>query len=283
MAASYIALVANRASGSGTDPDDIAARLEGHGAKVERFEPDDCDSAAASGAERLVVAGGDGSIGPAAAAAGSAGLSLAVIPIGTANDFARAMDLPRDLDEACRLAAQGDELRALELGRFGERPFVNVANAGLAVPAARAAARWKKRLGPLAYALGAARAGVSAHPLECRVVVDGEALVDGRVWQLTIGCTAAFGGGARVETADPGDGDLEIAVMEAGARRRLVGYASALRAGKVTRRRDVRQARGGRVEVEMAGEGGWNVDGELMEQGSARFSAEHDAYRLVVG
>ena len=41
------------------------------------------------------------------------------------------------------------------------RPFVNAANAGLAVAAARSAAPLKKALGPLAYALGAVRAGVS--------------------------------------------------------------------------------------------------------------------------
>ena len=57
------------------------------------------------------MAGGDGSIAPAAAAAGAAGLPLAVIPAGTANDFAHGMKLPLDLDEACRLAVQGTRPR----------------------------------------------------------------------------------------------------------------------------------------------------------------------------
>ena len=52
-----------------------------------------------------------------------------------------------------------------------ERPFVNVASAGLPAPAARRARSWKERLGPLAYAAGAVIAGVSAKPLTCLVGV----------------------------------------------------------------------------------------------------------------
>ena len=55
------------------------------------------------------------------------------------------------------LAVDGHGLRRLELGRLGDgRPFVNVASAGLASVAARRAAPLKPRLGPLAYAVGAA-------------------------------------------------------------------------------------------------------------------------------
>lgn len=105
------------------------------------------------------MAGGDGSIAPAAAAAASAGIPLAVIPAGTANDFARELDLPRDIEEACRLAAAGRETRSLDLGRMGERPFVNIASAGLAPVAASEASglkgrsvRWPTRPGPRAPA-----------------------------------------------------------------------------------------------------------------------------------
>jgi len=64
-----IALVANPASGPGTEPDRLADRLRSHGAEVSVFAPEACDRAAASGADRVAVAGGDGSVGPAAAAA----------------------------------------------------------------------------------------------------------------------------------------------------------------------------------------------------------------------
>ena len=54
------------------------------------------------------MAGGDGTIGPAAELAGRLDVPLAVIPTGTANDFARANDLPTTRSRPPQLAATGD-------------------------------------------------------------------------------------------------------------------------------------------------------------------------------
>ena len=142
---------------------------------------------AAGGPDRIVVAGGDGSIGPAALCAAKVGVPLAVIAVGTANDFARAKDLPLDLDEACALARDPAATVAhAELGMAGERPFVNAAAAGLSVAAAQAAKPHKSRLGPLAYTLGALKAGVTAPTLHCAIACDGEARYTGGAWQVVV-------------------------------------------------------------------------------------------------
>src|SRR5215212_4810985 len=179
-----VALVANERAGS-NDAARCGERLRSLGAEVLRFGADETEEAAASGADRLVVAGGDGSIGPAAAAAGKAGIPLAVVPAGTANDFARRMGLPEGITAACRLAVHGTTLKSMELGWMNdERPFVNVASAGLPAPAAERAGGWKDRLGPLAYAAGALSAGVSAKPLTCLVTCEGRELLAGEAWQV---------------------------------------------------------------------------------------------------
>ena len=118
---------------------------------MSEFPPERVGEAAAAGAERLAVAGGDGSIAPAAEAAGAAGIPLAVIPAGTANDFAAAMGLPAETAAASRLAVRGERTRRLDLGRMDRRPFVNVASAGLSPVAASEASGMKRALGPLAY------------------------------------------------------------------------------------------------------------------------------------
>jgi YegS/Rv2252/BmrU family lipid kinase len=230
------------------------------------------------------VAGGDGSIAPVAAAAGSAGIPLAVLPAGTANDFARRLGLPDGLAAACRLAVCGTRLRSLELGWMnGERPFVNVASAGLPAPAADRARTWKARLGPLAYGLGAVTAGLSAKPLTCLVRCDGRELLAGDAWQVTVAASGAFGAGATVPEADPGDGALEVVAIEAGPRLGLVGLAYRLRSGTLAGHPHAYHAHGDEVEVQVPDGTRFNVDGELVSEGAARFKAAKDAFRLVVG
>ena len=281
-AVASVALVANPSSGSGTDPETLAAELRRLGSRVELFELDAADAAARSGAERLVVAGGDGSIAAAAAAASAAGLPLAVIPVGTANDFARGLELPGDLPGAARLAVEGRELRALDLGRLGERPFVNAASAGLAAHATRRATGLKRLLGPLAYALGALRAGLRESPLPCEVRLDGRPFFAGEAWQVTVAGTGFFGAGSVLEPAEPDDGLLDVAVIEAGSRVRLVAHAYSLRSGRLTERRDVSHERAREVALEVPARSGFNVDGEVIHGGAVTATVEPRAFELVV-
>jgi diacylglycerol kinase (ATP) len=277
-----LALAANPGSGGGTVPEEIARELERAGATVRLFGVDELEAAAASGAERLVVASGDGTIGLAAAAAASAGIPLAVVPSGTANDFARAMRIPSELTSACRLAALGMGLKEVDLARMDGRPFVNAASAGLAVHAGERAQPLKKRLGPLAYAVGALRAGVFADPVRCRVTGDGRELFAGRAWQVIVACSGAFGGGSRLESADPRDGVLDVAVLKAGLRARLVVHAYGLRAGRITSQRGVRHGRALRVDIDVAPGTRFNVDGEILTAGPSTFRVEPHAFRVVV-
>jgi diacylglycerol kinase (ATP) len=276
-----IALVANPHSRA-CDPDDVAERLRSLGAEVELFDVDDAERAASSGCDRLAVAGGDGSIAPAAAAAGAAGVPLALIPAGTANDFAKRMEIPRELDEACRLAVRGTDLRGVELGWMDERPFVNVASAGLPAPAARRAHAWKRRLGPLSYATGALVAGLTESAVPVTVACEAGELFQGEAWQVTVAASGAFGAGSQIAEADPHDGALEIVAVEAGPRAGLVALAYRLRNGSIAAHRRARRRRCRSATVEAPAGTEWNVDGEIVPAGSARFRGQAGAFRLVV-
>jgi diacylglycerol kinase (ATP) len=276
-----VALVAN--AGSGTcDPDQCAEWLRAFGAEVELFAIDEIDRAVAAGAERLVVAGGDGSIAPVAAAAGRAGTPLGVLPAGTANDFARGMGIPPLMGPAARLAARGTEVKKVELGWMGDRPFVNVASAGLPGPAARTAKAWKKPLGPLGYAAGALLAGVTARAVSVEVACDDGSLFEGDAWQVTVAASGSFGAGSRIDEADPHDGELEVIAVEAGPRPGLVALAYRLRAGTLGEHPRGRHARCKSADVRLRATTEFNVDGEVVESGSAQFRGEADAFSLVV-
>jgi diacylglycerol kinase family enzyme len=278
-----IALIVNPASGAGSDPDVIAGLLREYGVEVTPFGPDETDAAATSGADRIAVASGDGALGPAAAAAARAGVPLAVIPVGTANDFARGQGLPTGLHSAARLAALGTNLRALDLGWVGERPFLNAASAGLASLAGEAATDMKPVLGPVAYFLGALWSGLSGRPISCSVTADGVRVFEGRAWQVTVAGTGSFGAGSQLEVADARDGLLDVAVLEAGSRLRLIRYAYGLRARRLTAQAGVRHVPGARIRLELDEETTLNVDGELIRAGPViDLHAERKAFRLVV-
>lgn len=276
-----VALLANPDSGSG-EAAEVAESLRRHGLEVREFELSQAAEAAKGTPDRMVVAGGDGSLSCVAAPAASAGIPIAVIPTGTANDFARELGIPRETREACELAAEGTRTRHLDVGRMGTRPFLNVASMGLPPAAARHAHGLKGILGPLAYAVGALRAGLKARPVECTVRCDGEEIHSGQVWQVTIACTGAFGGGSSIET-DLADRKLDVVVIEAGSRLRLARHAFGLRRGGIGEQPGVTKVRCSLAEVELPGVESWNVDGELIESGSCEFRPDSNAVEVVVG
>ena len=286
-----VALVTNAASGGGTDGGRIAMLLRDAGAEVavHVFDPDDggraiaaaAGAAAAERADRLALAGGDGSIGPVAVHAASAGLPLAVIPTGTANDFARALDIPRDLGPACALAVHETRVRPIDLLRAGERPFLNAASVGLSVIAAHHARPLKRPLGPFAYAVGALRAGLTAKPLRCHVRADGAQVHSGPAWQMIVAGTGAFGGGSELDDADPADRLVDVAFLEAGPRVKLVRRAWGMRGGDLTAQPGVRHARATVIDLEVPPGTPFNVDGEVCRVAPARFSARGERVRVV--
>ena len=95
--------------------------------------------------------------------------------------------------------------------------------------------------------------------------------------------TGSFGAGSELAHADPSDGLLDVAVMEAGSRLRLARHAYGLRSGRLTDQPGVRHARGAAVELILADSATLNVDGELISGGPhVRLTVEPSAFALVV-
>ena len=277
-----LALMCTPDAGTGLGTERVSELLGRRGADVESFNREKLDEAIAAGADRLVVAGGDGSVAPVAAAAAEATVPLAVIPTGTANNFARAEGVPEDIEEACRVAALSETTRTLELGRAGERPFVNLASAGLAPIAADRALRWKKLLGPTAYAVGAVAAAATTPPIPCEVTADGERAFDGRTWQVIVASSGAFGPGTQIEVADTEDGTLDLVVVPARRRAELVRRGWWAIRGRIASQPGAISARAYTFDVQVPEGTRFNIDGEVIKLGSTRFTIEPEAFRLVV-
>ena len=96
----------------------------------------------------LILGGGDGTVSSVVDFLVDSDAVLGLLPLGTANDFARTLDIPEDIEAACRTIARG-KVVDIDLGLAGDNFYVNVASVGLGVEATRALSPWlKKSTGP---------------------------------------------------------------------------------------------------------------------------------------
>jgi diacylglycerol kinase family enzyme len=234
----------------------------------------------------LVVAGGDGSLHAVIQALHDRGelasTTLALIPLGTGNDFARHLGVPLEPEAAARLVREGSakplDLIVDDLGDV----VVNSVHSGAGAAAARAAERWKERLGRVGYAVGALVTAVNPPTVRVQVVVDGRVVHDGRVLQVAVGNGVYVGGGtALTPEADASDGLADVLVARPQTGWARLRYAARLVVGRHHLHEDVATFRG-RV-VEMTGEEfTCSADGELDGPHHARrWRVEPAAYSLI--
>jgi diacylglycerol kinase family enzyme len=137
-------------SEAGTADDACAALDKSRAFRVERIAPTELAArirrAVESGARRVLVAGGDGSIATAAGALRGKPCELAILPGGTLNHLAQDLGLPSDLDDAVRVAA-GPATRCIDLAEVNGRVFLNTSSVGAYVTYVRARERLERRLG----------------------------------------------------------------------------------------------------------------------------------------
>jgi diacylglycerol kinase family enzyme len=282
-------LLVNDRSGPRDRSEDVVRLLEGTGADLTvvplRTLRDRAKSVHAEAVEelarrckveavdRIVVAGGDGSVGAAASLAFRAGLPLAIIPTGTANSLARWLGLPLRVRPAAALAADPNgELGTFELADADGQPFVNLAASGLSVLASRRAKPLKRRFGAFAYTIGAAWAAVKGSPFRASVDCDGSEVWKGEAWQVLVAASGAFGAGSATGATDPEDRRLDVAIVPACPRLALLRSAYAMRRGRLAEEEAVLHFRGRTIEVAMRARPVFNIDGDLKTLDRARFS-----------
>jgi YegS/Rv2252/BmrU family lipid kinase len=222
-----------------------------------------------AGTDRVVVAaGGDGSIHAVVQALHDTDrldeVVVGLLPLGTGNDLARGLGIPREPEQAARALLDGmPRPMALVVDQDGTIG-VNAVNLGIGAAASERAAQLKEGLGPAAYPLGAIAAGATEEGWDLEVRVDGEVVAPGeRVLHVVVGNGPSLGGGTpAAPEADPEEPRVEVMVATATGPAARVAYAKALRGGTHVDREDVHVVRGTHVVIE-GDEHPWNVDGEL--------------------
>jgi YegS/Rv2252/BmrU family lipid kinase len=252
--------------------------------------------AAESGAERLLVAGGDGTASEVVAGLLDAGLgervALGFLPLGTGGDWRRTLGTPRGLDAAVATIASGHE-RRVDAGRLEFEPpeggalhrthFVNVASAGLSGFVDRLVNETPKTLGGTAsFLIGTLRGLAAWRNVRARVRVDGEPLYEGPLVLATAANGRYFGGGMHVAPrARPDDGRLDVVVIPGLPKLRLLSRMPHLYRGTHLDLPEVRFAQGRTVELEPDAPWELDVDGEPFAARTARLEAVPGALRVL--
>jgi diacylglycerol kinase family enzyme len=99
-----------------------------------------------SGAKRIIVAGGDGTIATAAALVANRDIELAILPCGTLNHFAKDHGIPTDLAKAAAVAVEG-VVTGADIGYVNDTIFLNTSSIGAYVSFVRVRERFENHLG----------------------------------------------------------------------------------------------------------------------------------------
>src|SRR5918993_5575427 len=234
----------------------------------------------------LILGGGDGSVSSVVDFLADRDAVLGLLPLGTANDFARTLEIPQDIEGACRTIAEG-KIVDIDLGLAGDNYYVNVASVGLGVEATRALSPWLKRsTGPLAYPAAAIRAFLKHEPFSARLSFpdgDHEPVEYERLLQVAVGNGRFYGGGMIVaHESGIDDKTLDIYAIDLGRHRDLLGAARYLKSGDFIKTEGVHNFRTPRVRLETNPELQVNIDGEVVTRTPQDFSVAQNALNVLV-
>lgn len=210
--------------------DDVRQAVEfcrSHGCEFRVLVPFDVEEnepilreAVTRGARRVIAGGGDGTVNATvnslmALKGEGIEVEMGVLPLGTANDFARGMGLPLgDLGECLRTACTA-KAEYIDIGKLNQRYFANVASLGFgAEVTASTPLSMKKALGGAAYSLFGFVKAQNLEPYACRVDAPGEKPQEGRMLFMAVGNNRYAGGGYDVAPkAKLSDGKLDLAAI----------------------------------------------------------------------
>ncbi|CAA0087557.1 Diacylglycerol kinase [Starkeya nomas] len=228
-------------------------------------------------ADLIIVCGGDGSVSSAGMAVMESGLPMGIIPMGTANDLARTLELPDDLVDAAAVIVKG-ETRRVDLGTVNGHAFFNVASIGLSARLAEGLDPvLKKHFGRLGYSLAALKVLAKARRFHATITEKGQS-VEVDTYQISVGNGRHYGGGNVVqEDAEIDDGHLDLYSLEMTNLWKMALMLRSFRSGTHGAWREVRTARCVEFDIATRKPMPVNADGEIVTSTPAHFKVHPKA------
>ncbi|KUP09255.1 lipid kinase [Bacillus coahuilensis p1.1.43] len=221
----------------------------------------------------VIAAGGDGTLNEVINGLANQEYrpKLGIIPMGTTNDFARALHIPKDIQEACNVIIKGDTV-PIDLGRMNEKYFINIAGGGsLTELTYEVPSKLKTMLGQLAYYLKGIEMLPSLKSMPLYLEYDDE-VFEGEAMLFLVGLTNSVGGFEKLAPeASINDGYFSLLILKKCNLAELVRIASAALRGEhlndplviSTKAKRIKATSGGKVQLNLDGEFGGLLPAEF--------------------
>lgn len=230
-------------------------------------------------AELVVICGGDGSINYVVNCMRQKDLNptLGIVPMGTANDMANALDLPRSPKRALKRILEG-EVHDIDCGKVNDRYFVNVLSFGMGTTASQHTPRdAKKHLGKLAYIKPGFDELRKMSPVRVNIKTESEEFTgDILIFLAFNGVTAGRMHLARNSRID--DGLFDVAILE--ARNTVLSYGDMVRYLLGGNPKTVHHFRCSHMEVTTEQYRATDVDGEPGPNFPLTITCEHGGLKI---
>lgn len=288
-------IIVNPVAGSVTNLEKLLAQLERLGPATVRVTRASGDAkkfarhAARKRCDYIVAAGGDGTVNEVVngVAPRAKNITLGILPLGTGNDFARAIGLPAAVEDNIDILLSR-KTKSIDLVRVksdATRYFVNVSAGGFSgLVDEKLTPKIKRTWGPLAYLRGAAAALPKLHAYETRVTFDDNERLAIDLYNVVVGNGRFIAGGLPIAPdADPSDGWLDIILVPKRPVREMALVVAEIVLGKHLSSNAIIFRRARKIAVRSRPGMWFNVDGELVGNAPAAFQIIPRALNFVVG
>lgn len=230
--------------------------------------------------DAIIAVGGDGTVNEVVNGIVNSKAVLGIIPTGSANDFAKELNLPTSIADACQAILDANT-RKIDVGKVNDRYFINVAGVGLDAQVSEKANKTPVRArGLVQYVIALSRVLLNSHPKEFNLSLDGKARRI-KAWLISIGNGKQFGGGMKIlPTADVSDGLFDICVIKDIKKWAVIYYLPLVIQGKHLKLPDVAVYRAKEVEISCLGCLG-HADGEIMRGDLFKFVLLPQALEVI--
>ena len=190
--------------------------------------------AAARGDRTVIAVGGDGTVNEVAAGLVKTGTALGIVPAGNGNDFAKALGIPKNWEDALHYLLK-HEPRHVDTGMANERFFINICGTGFDVMVLENMLKAKERLrGKLPYLYGIFITMLRFHSPHMRIETAEGLKIDKPCAHFSIANGQYFGSGIRImPRSQADDGIFDIMVIDKVSRLKIFLSLPALLKGTI--------------------------------------------------